>query len=278
MLAYYEGKTLRLVNRKLNDRTRQYPELSDPRRYCSAASFILDGEMIAFDHQRPSFPEIMKRDSLRKEQSIDRAVKQIPVVYMVYDILYCNGSWVTEQKLVDRQKLLKEVLVPSETVQLVQNYYDPEMLLKIMKQHQMEGIVCKDLDSTYAIDGKDSRWQKTKLYTDLHAVIGGVTFRGQTVNALLLGVYHQGQLRYIGHAGTGKLKAADWQELTARIRPLVVADRPFANVPERSQDAIWVKPVFGVKVQFLEWTPGGTMRQPSIQAFVDTPAAECTLP
>ncbi|GIQ67374.1 DNA ligase [Xylanibacillus composti] len=277
MLAYWDGEELRLINRKLNDRTIQYPELHDPESYCKASSFILDGEIIAFNHQRPSFAEVMKRDSLRKQQSIERAVKQVPIVYMVYDILYCNGSWVTSQKLADRQKLLKEVLIPGERVQLVQNYYDPELLLKIMRQHQMEGIVCKDLDSTYALNGKDDRWQKTKLYADLHAVIGGATFRGNVVNALLLGVYEQGRLRYIGHAGTGKLGVADWRDITERIRPMIIAESPFANEPERSKDAVWVRPELCVKVQFLEWTPGGTMRQPSIQAFVDTPAAQCTL-
>ncbi len=277
ILTYYEGEQCRLINRKLHDRTRQYPELNEPRSYCTAQSFILDGEIIAFDQERPSFTEVMKRDSLRKEPSIERAVKQTPVVYMVYDILYCNGNWVTGQKLSDRQELLKSVLVPGEHVQLVQNYYDPEMLLNVMKQHQMEGIVSKDLDSTYAINGKDSRWQKTKLYKDIHAVIGGVTLRGRTVNSLLLGLYEQGQLRYIGHAGTGKLSVANWRDLTTRIQPLIVADNSFVNKPMRSQDAIWLRPVLTVKVQFLEWTQRGTMRQPSIQAIVDTPAAQCTL-
>lgn len=56
MLAYENGQELRLVNRRLHDRTVQYPELVRPRNLCSASSYILDGEIIALDPDtgRPS--------------------------------------------------------------------------------------------------------------------------------------------------------------------------------------------------------------------------------
>lgn len=87
---------------------------------------------------------------------------------------------------------------------------------------------------SYLIDGKDNRWQKLKITSDLNAVVGGVTLRQGVVNSLLLGLYDEkGMLYYIGHAGTGKLKKD-------------------------------------------EWTEGGILRQPSIQAFVDVPPEKCT--
>ncbi|MDR7315880.1 ATP-dependent DNA ligase [Brevibacillus nitrificans] len=42
MLTYFDGNEVRLVNRKLNDRTVQYPEFLDLSRYCHATSVILD--------------------------------------------------------------------------------------------------------------------------------------------------------------------------------------------------------------------------------------------
>ncbi|MGG2201948.1 DNA ligase [Paenibacillus validus] len=278
MLSYFDGSNVQLVNRKLNNRSLQYPEFLSPSRYCTASSFILDGEFIAFDDNKPSFHEIMKRDSLRKKQSIELAVAQTPVTYMVFDILFCNGAWVTDRALSERQQILQDLIISQPDVQTVQNFTDAEGLLAVMIEHQMEGVICKKLDSSYAINGKDKRWQKRKVFWDLFAVVAGVTFRGDVVNSLLLGLYDQeGKLYYIGHAGTGKVTHREWRELTQRVAPLATRVKPFANEPERSKDAVWVTPEIVVKVQFLEWTPGQTMRHPSIQAFVDIPPNQCTM-
>ncbi|MFD2328979.1 DNA ligase [Cohnella sp. GCM10020058] len=276
MLSYYDGKETRLVNRRLNDRTQQYPEFLIPNQYCSASSFILDGELIAFDEKKPSFHEIMKRDSLRKKQSIDSAITQVPVTYMVFDILFLNGNWITSENLIRRQALLNQVIKPSDNVQIVQNFSNAEVLFDMMKAHNMEGIVTKNLNGNYLIGGKDSRWQKRKLNKDLYAVIGGVTYRGETINALLLGVYSQNSFIYIGHSGTGKLTNAQWNELTRKVEPFVVPHSPFVNIPERHGEATWVKPHIVVKVQFFEWTPAKTMRHSSIQSIMKNMApTEC---
>ncbi|HZG17403.1 MAG TPA: RNA ligase family protein [Candidatus Bathyarchaeia archaeon] len=277
MLTYFDGQSVRLINRRLNDRTEQYPELLDISSYCSASSVILDGELIAFNSNRPAFSEIMKRDRVRKKQNLGLAVKQTPITYMIFDVLYCNGDYVVDRPLSERQELLSEIIIPQPHIQIVENFQDAAGLFHVMKEHQMEGIVCKDLTSTYVIKGKDQRWQKKKIFHDLFAVIGGVTLRDGIVNAVLLGLYHaDGTFVYIGHAGTGKLSANDWRDLTKRIEPLVIHHNPFSQVPERSKDAIWVKPELTVKVQFMEWTSGFTMRQPSIQAFVDVALSDCT--
>lgn len=276
VLTYCDGTDVRLFNRKLNERTLQYPEFTQIEKFCSASSVILDGEMIAFDHSKPSFHEIMKRDSLRRKQPIDQAVKQIPVTYMIFDVLYYNGNWVAEKPLMQRQQILENIVQPTEHVQIVGNFPDGGALLEAVRNHNMEGVVLKDLTSTYVVHGKDGRWQKKKIFLDLFAAVGGVTFRGNVVNALLLGLYDdQGRLTYIGHAGTGKLTHSEWHELTARIQPLMIADKTFCNNPERSKEAVWIRPEIVVKVQFLQWTPAQTMRQPSIQAIVAIPIGEC---
>jgi len=278
MLSYYDGAQVSLVNRKLNTRTLQYPEFLQADRYCRASSFILDGEIIAMSGGRPSFHEVMKRDSLRSGMSIERGVKQTQVSYMIFDVLYCNGSWVVDHSLQARQQLLEQIIIPQADVQLVQNYPDAQALYTLMEQYQMEGIIYKDLQSGYVVGGKDKRWQKRKIVHDLYAAVGGVTYRGKRVNALVLGLYdEEGRFIYIGHAGGGKLSNQDWVNVTAQIEPDITTVRPFMNEPERSKGAVWLHPRLVVKVQFLEWTPGGTMRQPIIQAVVDHPAAGCTI-
>jgi len=269
MLSYFDGREARLVNRRLNDRTAQYPELSDPTEYCVASSVILDGEFIAFDANRPSFREIMRRDSLRQSVAIPAAASRIPVAYMIFDVLYANGEWVVDRPLARRQDLLEKLVRPNERVQLCGNFTDPDALYDLMVSRKMEGVVCKSLNATYGIGRKDDRWRKRKISRDLVAAVGGVTFNGNTVNALLLGVFEEnGALLYIGHAGAGKLTQGDWRKITERIPELASGKMPFANVPERNKDAIWIAPRMVVKVQYMEWTAGGTMRQPVLQAVL----------
>jgi len=276
ILTYYDGRSVRLFNRRLNERTAQYPELQSIERFCSASSIILDGEMVAFSEGKPSFYEIMRRDGLRKIDNLERAKRETPVTYMVFDILFYNGEWVIRQPLADRQTLLHNVLIPQPDIHLVENFPDGKHLFQAIKAQGLEGIVCKDLTSSYTIGGKDARWRKRKNYRDLNAVVGGFTLRDGIVNSLLLGLYDQEDcLWYIGHAGTGKLTQQDWQDLTKALKPLVIQERPFVNKPERNREAFWVKPLLTAKIQYFEWTPQQTLRQPSIQALVMDSSKKC---
>lgn len=277
MLAYEDGHELRLVNRRLHDRTAQYPELVTPRNLCSGTSYILDGEVIALDPDtgKPSFYHVLRRDRMSRPEGIAQAIHQIPVTYMVFDILFYEGKWVTDQPLADRQRLLHEVLNTAPHVQEVTNTLDAASLLTVMRQHQMEGIVCKDLTSSYGIQGKDQRWQKVKIMHDVYAMIGGVTYRSGIVNAVAVGVYDGPDFVYIGHVGTGKLNSNTWRELTHQVEPLIRQDRPFHNVPERSAETTWVEPQIGVKVQYMELTHHNTLRHPSIQTFADVTREDC---
>ncbi|ANS77033.1 DNA ligase [Paenibacillus yonginensis] len=279
MLTYHDGGTSsRLINRKGNERTLQYPEFTDSRPYCRAQSFILDGEMMSIENNKPSFHAIMKRDSLRKADEIRFAADRIAVSYMIFDLLYCNGEWVTNRPLEERQRLLEQIIVPGERVQLCQNYPDAEQLFEVMRQNHWEGVVCKDLDSTYAVGGKDKRWQKKKFFRDLYAAVGGVTYRDGIVNALLLGLYDEaGKFLYIGHAGAGKFTVQDWRFLTAEAERLKIPNRPFHNVPARLKGAAWMLPSLTVKVEYLEWTSGWTLRHPVLQSLAGVSPEQCTV-
>lgn len=278
VLTYYDGRKVQLFNRQLNERTGQYPELIKIKNYCSANSVILDGEVIALEKGKPSFHQVMKRDGIRRLEKVEWLQQHVEISYMVFDVLFYNGEWVNTLPLTERQEILCNLLRPQERVHAVENFRDAQGLFEAIKGQGLEGIVCKKLASTYVIGGKDNRWQKIKNYRDLLAAVGGVTLRDGIVNALLLGAYDtEGQFWYIGHAGTGKLTQSDWQELTRRIQSLQRKESPFVNRPARMKEAHWLEPQYTVKVRFLEWTGGGTLRQPSIQALVQARPSECKL-
>ncbi|MFB9273357.1 DNA ligase [Cohnella cellulosilytica] len=277
ILPYFDGAQIRLFNRHLNERTMQFPELTD-RSYFEASSIILDGEVIALAADgKPSFHEVMRRDGVRRADRVAMARHEVPINYMVFDILYLDGDWLTDRPLRERQLLLSEVLVPGPVVQPVASHPDGEALFGVIKEQGMEGIVCKDLNSTYGIEGKDGRWVKVKNYGDVIAVIGGFTLRSGVVNAVLAGLYHEGKLQFIGKVGTGKLTQADWREITRVVAQISTLDCPFANRHPDMRGAQWCQPVLTARIQYTEWRwqEGRTMRQPSIQAFVNVPPHEC---
>ncbi|WP_338447874.1 DNA ligase D [Niallia oryzisoli] len=280
ILTYYDGKDVQLFNRKLHERTLHYPEITDIQEFFKGKSVILDGEVIALDENgNPSFHQVMRRDGLRKMDRVKLVKNEVPIFYMIFDIIYYNGNWIHNQPLKDRMSILQECIIPNSRIQIVPSQHDNQALWKVAKEHHLEGIVCKDLNSPYTMNGKDGAWQKIKNYQDVIAVIGGVTYRSGIVNAVLLGLYDQeGNLWYIGHCGTGKMTRNEWKELTDKIESLLLKEKPFINEPERMKDVTWVRPEITVKVQYIEWPEGRTLRQPSIQAFTHTSVKECVLP
>ncbi|WCK56117.1 RNA ligase family protein [Aneurinibacillus sp. Ricciae_BoGa-3] len=278
ILTYCDGKEVRLFNRKRHERTFHYPELSDIKSYCQADSVILDGEVIALGlNGKPSFHEVMRRDGIRRMEKVAAAEQQVPITYMIFDVIYCNGQWLNILPLKERIEILSNIIVPNDRVQLVSIHHDAENLFDVMKKQQMEGIVVKDLNSKYFMNSKNAHWKKKKFYKDVIAVVGGVTFSGGIVNAILLGLYDDdGQLTYIGHSGTGRLTKEEWREFTDIIQPLKTAQNPFKNDHARFKDAVWLIPEITVKIRFMEWTSNATLRQPSIQSFIPVDPKTCT--
>jgi bifunctional non-homologous end joining protein LigD len=276
VLTYFAADKTQMFNRRLNERTHHYPEIRNISEYCSAASVILDGEIIAFKNSKPSFYEVMKRDGIKSFSKMDFLINEVPITYMIFDILYFDGQWVTDSPLEERQQLLARIIQPNPRVQLVDNFAATAALFDVVVKNELEGVVFKDLGSTYVINGKDQRWRKKKKQHDLIAVVGGVTYRDQIVNSLMLGLYdHHGQLWYIGSVGSGTLTKDDWRTLTEGIKPIIQDKTPFQNSPARVRGVTWLIPALTVKVRYLEWMDGHNLRQPIIQAFVSAPPASC---
>ncbi len=279
VLTYYDGNEVKLFNRQLNERTAIFPELTAIKSYSTANSVILDGEVIALDKEgKPSFHEVMRRDGIRRVERVNDVRKEVPIYYMIFDVVFYNGEWVNDQPLRERLNLLSQIINPNDLMQLVPSQTDGQNLFEVVRQHDLEGIICKNLNSRYTINGKNDEWKKIKNYKDVIAVVGGVTYRAGIVNSMLIGLYdnHQ-QFFYIGSVGTGKLTHSEWQQFTKMIEPLKTAQKPFANQPERQNNIQWIQPVITVKVNYIEWPEGHSLRQPSIQAFVDQAPESCKI-
>lgn len=270
------GKVL-LRNRHNQERTRQYSEFQQLAELVSAHDALLDGEVIALKNGHPSFPTIMRRDQSRNDATIKYLQGIISVNYMVFDLLALNGRSLLDKTLQYRQEKLLQILTCGGNVNAVENFNDGPALYNITSSMNLEGIVAKRYDSHYISGKKHQAWFKIKHHQTITCVIGGYTLRGSQINSLLLGVYQESELRYIGKASTG-LSSDEKNILTEQLSPLQTQESPFINFPDSTKSGIhFIFPVPGVIVEFLEWTEQLNLRAPVIKGFKPVPLENCTL-
>ena len=274
ILAFVSKDRVRLQNRKLNDRTMQYPELSSLTGQINCREVILDGEMIALKEGIPSFSRILKRDLAAGSHTPS---KQVPVIYMVFDVLYYNGIDLTAFPWEERDRRLKEILIPSENVQITDSVPDRGIdLYQAVLEQGLEGIVAKDRTSPYIIGGKTSYWQKIKPRKDMNCIVGGYILENNRLKSLLIGAYHKNKLRFLGKTGSG-LSQQTSEELMAAFPNLKINECPFAPEPKKQSNWHWVKPVLTIKVEYMEFTSQMQLRQPSIKGFTKIAPEECIM-
>lgn len=281
MLSYLDETGLRFFNRKLRPRTETYPDMQPIREQLRAQSLILDGEMIGLGADgKPSFSAILKRDLVKSGDKIRKLVRTNPVFYMVWDVLYAEGGWLLGEPLSVRQERLAELVRESDLIRLTDSHPSGTELFRVMQGQGMEGIVCKERSGRYALGEYHPTWKKVKNYRHLDAVVGGATLKSGLVNSLLVGAYQEGELIFIGKAGTG-LSSADIQALTSFAARLPAQTSPFVNLSKHPtgpyEQVVWFPPKLTVHIRFLEWTSDLTLRSPIVEGFRDKKAEECVI-
>jgi bifunctional non-homologous end joining protein LigD len=101
------------------------------------------------------------------------------------------------------------------------------------------------------------------------AVIGGITEPSGSrkhFGALMLGVYDQGKLRYVGHTGTG-FSDEMLKDILKRLPPYFTDTCPLDPRPKANARVQWVKPKLVCEVAFQEWTSDGKLRAPAFLGF-----------
>jgi len=264
-LAYSYPDGIRLFNRKLNERTAQYPELA--ASLCSLGpGTVLDGEIVALGAEgKPDFPRVLRRDLARSQVRIGLAAKSVAVHYMVFDILWLNGEALYPLPIEQRLERLYGLRFQSNFIQAVESVQESgKALFAAVDAEGLEGIVAKKKGSVYRIGQRTEDWQKIKCFRDIDAVIGGFLEESGRVRSLLVGIPEEDGLLYIGSAASG-VKQREWS-LLKNIFAGMPGPCPFKNKPTQP-DARWVQPKVPVHLRFLEYTPEGVMRAPAVVEF-----------
>ncbi|TCS84168.1 bifunctional non-homologous end joining protein LigD [Tepidibacillus fermentans] len=266
-LTYIDQTGIRLYTKKGKERTEFYPELQQLSKLVEGDSMILDGEIVVLnDEHKPSFELVLTRERVRTTEKIPFYVKKYPIKYILFDILFLNGKNLTKRALIERKNLLLQSVHQNETIAITDDFKDGIKLFSLMREKGWEGIVSKHLDSAY-IGGKNHKeWFKVKLQRKMLVVVGGVSWKNEFPNSLLLGVYRKDRLLFIGKASLG-LKESDFQMIKEFVPQLMQNHSPFYQLPTKIKDVTWIKPALTCWVQFLEWTNDGQLRHPKILGF-----------
>ena len=267
-LARIEDGASTLRSRNGADVTKRYPELAFLPQAFAASQAIVDGEIVALDERGlSSFERLQERMHVRAPS--EHLVSQIPVVFFAFDLPYCDGYDLRKAPLLERKQLLQRLVHASERFR----YADHQMehgkeLFELAKQTGLEGIVAKRADSPYVSD-RSAYWMKLKVTNTLDAVVGGWTDSRTPAlpfGSLLLGLYQDKKLRFIGHVGSG-FDGKKLEEISGKLKELATADCPFEMVPETNEKPSWVEPVLVARVKFSGWTQEHVLRHPVFLAL-----------
>jgi bifunctional non-homologous end joining protein LigD len=120
-----------------------FPDLARLHDRVVALDSMVDGVVVAFDDGRPS------RERL--DDALDRdSGRPTPIAYLLFDLLYLDGTDLTNRPLRERRELLEELIVPSDKVQLSPlTEGNGAALLSAVAEQGLDGVVAKRLDSRY---------------------------------------------------------------------------------------------------------------------------------
>jgi len=262
-LCYIQNGQVRMVSRNGNVIDRQYPELSILPHQVKAQTAIIDGEIAALNERGvPSFELLQRRINVADESSVATLARHHPVVFYAFDLLYLDGRDLRGEKLLERKRLLKEVLQPTDVIRYSEHFADGAALFEAAKQQGVEGIVGKKASSFYE-SRRSGDWVKYKVHsTDSFLLCGFTEGERDHFGALILGVQDGGKLKWAGNVGTG-FDRKTMKAIHDRLLPLVTEKCPLEpekNLPKK--DVTWVRPELVGEVQFANRTADGKLRAP----------------
>ena len=260
-----------LQGRNFTDFTPRYPEVRELARELGARRLILDGEVVAFDAEgRPSFERLQTRMHLASDSAVRRRMRDTPVTYVVFDVLYLDGHSTMSLTYEERRRLLDELELNGPAWR-VPAYHRGEgsALLEATRRIGIEGVVAKRLDCPYDQGRRARGWIKIKNVSTQDVVIGGWTpgegGRSGRLGALAVGVIEDGELRYAGKVGTGFTEAT-LAAVARELEPLRSDSSPFVG-RQPPKGTIFVEPQLVASVELREWTRSGTLRAPSFKGL-----------
>jgi DNA ligase D-like protein (predicted ligase) len=268
-LAFRRGRDLDLFSRNRIRLNAKYPEVVQAIHQQEAASFIADGEIVAFDGVITSFAKLQAR--MQVEHPSADLIRKVPVWFYLFDLLYLDRYDIRHVPLRYRKQVLRNAFDFDGSLRFTEHRKtEGEDYYRQACQKGWEGVIAKNGDSVY-VSRRTRDWLKFKCKQEQEFVIGGYTDpRGSRsgFGALLLGFYRGRKLVYAGKVGTG-FDQDLLRRLGEKLARLETPVTPFAEDGLPRRGVHWVKPKLVAQIGFTEWTAGGKLRHPRFLGLRD---------
>jgi DNA ligase 1 len=268
--AHVADGEVKFFSRTRDEITESFPDLPDSLAGLPQDA-ILDGEIVAWDcaagRARP-FSVLQQR--LGRKKVSDKMLREIPVAFLVFDVLYAGGELVMDRPLRERGRILDELLAgenlnhrghretqrktgqgrlafgdegATAIAQIIRapvsSAASAEALDKLFgaaQERGNEGLMIKDLNSAYTPGKRGKSWLKMKReLATLDVVVTAVEYgHGKRVGVLsdyTFAVWNGDKLENIGKAYSG-LTDAEIAEMTQWFLEHTVEDRGFRRMVE----------------------------------------------
>ena len=253
-LLYVSSKTFKLITRNGNDLANIYPELKSVQNIVGKHKVIFDGEIVAFKNGKPSFSELQYRNNLKNTSKIKFMINEIPVCFVVFDIIYFDKD-LTNLTLMERKKILND-FTDTDIFIKTKMYNDGLKLFKHIKKIGLEGIVAKQKDSKYILGKRVENWVKIKNFKKEYFYVYGVT-KLKDKYALYLGEYKNKKLIPVG-----KVSVMPDNDVLKIVQKQKKVKNIFIDITENIN---FVEPINKILVHYMERTLNNTLRQPFIK-------------
>ncbi|MGW0608115.1 ATP-dependent DNA ligase [Streptomyces sp. NPDC002640] len=269
-VVYLAGDgSLTLRARSGEDITAAYPELAPLGAALGTSAAVLDGEILVLDDRgRADFQLLQSRMGLAHSPAVAaRRAATAPAHLVLFDVMHRDDRSLLRLPYARRRRELEALGLSGpfwSTPSAVVGH--GEQALALTREHGLEGLVCKRLDSVYEPGVRSRAWIKIRHMTGVDVVVGGwLPGRGRLSGlpgAVLMGQRdEEGLLRYVGSVGTGWSEAE--REDLARLLAAAATDVcPFTPAP-KAAGARWVVPRLVGEVRHSTRTRAGMLRQPS---------------
>jgi DNA ligase 1 len=233
---HHAGGRVELFSRDLKETTAAFPELAEsaPR---IGHDVLFDGEVLAHrDGRVLRFFELQHR--LGRKKVTDELRREVPVVLVIFDLLYLDGRSLLDEPLEARRRLLEGLGVePPFLAARLEEATSPDDLDRIFaetRERGHEGLMVKDPMSPYTPGRRGLAWLKLKRpLATLDVVVTAVEW-GHGKRKGVLSDYTfavkdagAGKLVNVGKAYTG-LTDAEIATMTERFKAITLEDRGWA--------------------------------------------------
>jgi DNA ligase 1 len=238
--AHKSDGRVKIFSRTL-DEVVEFPELREPLA-ALPGEYIVDGEILAWHGASPlPFTQLQKRLGRKKPNA--ELIEEIPVKFVLFDLLYLDGELLLDSPLLERRRHLRRLLEAAQPTQL---QVAPERMCETREALEEafraslaaghEGIVAKAPDSLYTPGRRGRFWFKLKEpFATLDVVVTAVEYghgkRHGVLSDYTFAVREGDRLLNIGKAYSG-LTDAEIREFTNYFLEHTLEDEGFRRIVE----------------------------------------------